>query len=283
LQVSQDTAAVWDDPATEWTVEHYANGDEDNRLQSGSGLLEFARTVEILERYLPPTPARIADVGAGPGAYSIWLARLGHQVIARDLMPVHIGQLRSDARDQGLLIEAEVGDARELSVADASVDVVLLFSPLYHLITSAARVQCLREAARVVHLGGIVAAAAISRWAVLLDGVLRLRIGEGDPAFPVLLDQAIGSGVMAPLFPGGFAGYCHRPHELRTEVEQAGLSVVSLESIEGAGAYLPDLEERWSVPTARDAVLDVARRCADVPEMLGVGLHLLLIASRSAE
>jgi hypothetical protein len=184
---------------------------------------------------------------------------------------------------RGLLIEAEVGDARELSVADASVDVVLLFSPLYHLITSAARVQCLREAARVVHLGGIVAAAAISRWAVLLDGVLRLRIGEGDPAFPVLLDLAIGSGVMAPLFPGGFAGYCHRPHELPTEVEQAGLSVVSLESIEGAGAYLPDLEERWSVPTARDAVLDVARRCADVPEMLGVGLHLLLIASRSAE
>jgi SAM-dependent methyltransferase len=129
-------------------------------------------------------------------------------------MPVHIEQLRSDARDQGLLIDADVGDARELSVTDASVDVVLLFGPLYHLITSAARVQCLREAARVVRSGGIVAAAAISRWAVLLDGVLRLRIGEGDPAFPVLLDQAIGSGVMAPLLPGGFAGYCHRPHEL---------------------------------------------------------------------
>ena len=275
---------MWDDPATEWTVEHYANGDEDNRLQSGSGLLEFARTVEILQRYLPPPPARIADVGAGPGAYSIWLARLGHQVIARDLMPVHVERLRSDARDQGLLIDAEVGDARELSVTDGSVDVVLLFGPLYHLITSAARVQCLREAARVVRPGGIVAAAAISRWAVLLDGVLRLRIGEGDPAFPLLLDQAIGSGVMAPLFSGGFAGYCHRPHELRiTEVEQAGLSVVSLESIEGAGAYLPDLEERWEVPTARDAVLDVARRCADVPEMLGVGPHLLLIASRSAQ
>ena len=33
---------MWDDPATEWTVEHYAKGDEDNRLQSGSGLLELA-------------------------------------------------------------------------------------------------------------------------------------------------------------------------------------------------------------------------------------------------
>ena len=271
---------MWDDPATEWTLEHYADGYEHNRLQSGSGLLEFARTVEILQRYLPPPPARIADVGAGPGAYSIWLAQLGHQVVARDLLPVHVEQLRSDARDQGLLIEAEVGDARELNVADASVDVVLLFGPLYHLITPAARVQCLREAARVVSPDGIVAASAISRWAVLLDGVLRLRIGEGDPAFPALLDQTIGTGVMAPLFPGGFAGYCHRPQELRTEVEEAGLTVVSLESIEGAGAYLPDLEERWNVPSAREAVLDVARRCANVPEMLGVGAHLLLIASR---
>jgi hypothetical protein len=89
------------------------------------------------------------------------------------------------------------------------------------LITRTAHVQCLREAVRVVRPGGIVAAAAISRWAMLLDGVLRLRIGEGDPAFPALLDQAIGTGIMAPLNPGGFAGYYHRPQELRMEVEEA--------------------------------------------------------------
>src|SRR5215203_6493770 len=129
------------------------DGYEQNRLQSGAGLLEFARTVEILQRHLPPSPARIADVGAGPGPYSIWLAQLGHQVVARDLLPAHVEQLRCGARDHGLLIEAEVGDARELSVADASVDAVLLLGPLYHLITSAARVQCLREAARVVRPG----------------------------------------------------------------------------------------------------------------------------------
>jgi SAM-dependent methyltransferase len=252
-------------------LEHYAQGQEQNRLQSGSGLLEFARTIEILQRHLPPAPAPIADVGAGGGPHSIWLAQLGHQVLARDLVLGHVEQLQSEAHDRGLLIEAEVGDARELNVADASVDAVLLLGPLDHLITRPARVQCLREAARVVRPGGIVAAAAISRWAVLLDGVLRLRLGEGDAAFPALLDQAVGSGVLAPLIPGAFGGYCHRPQELRTEVEEAGLTVVSLESVEGAGAYLPDLEERWNVPAARGAVLDVARRCADVPEMLGVG------------
>jgi hypothetical protein len=46
-------------------------------------------------------------------------------------MPVHVEQLRSAARVEELLIEAEVGDARELRVADASVDVVLVFGPLY--------------------------------------------------------------------------------------------------------------------------------------------------------
>jgi 2-polyprenyl-3-methyl-5-hydroxy-6-metoxy-1,4-benzoquinol methylase len=114
--VPQDSDAVWDDPATEWALQHYVDAYEQNRLQSGAGLLEFARTVEILQRHLPP-PARIADVGAGPGTYSIWLAQLGHRVVARDLLPEHVEQLRSDARDHGLLIEAEVGDARELNLA----------------------------------------------------------------------------------------------------------------------------------------------------------------------
>jgi SAM-dependent methyltransferase len=271
---------VWDDPASEWALEHYAQGDEQNRLQSGPGLLEFARTIEILQRHLPTSPARIADIGAGAGPYSVWLAQLGHQVVARDLLPAHVEQLRAAAHDKGLLIDAEVGDARELNLVDSSVDAVLLLGPLYHLITRAARLQCLREAVRIVRPGGIVAATAISRWAVLLDGVLRLRLGEGDPTFPALIDQAVGTGVLAPLSPGGFAGYVHRPQAFRKEAEDAGLSIVSLESVEGAGAYLPDLEERWKSPAAREAVLDVARRCADVPEMLGIGSHLLLVATR---
>jgi SAM-dependent methyltransferase len=271
---------VWNDPATEWALEHYAEGHEQDRLRSGPGLLEFARTTEILQRHLPSTSAAIADIGAGAGPYSLWLAERGHRVIARDLLPVHIEQLRSAAHDKGLSIDAEVGDARALNLADSSVDAVLLLGPLYHLITRAARLQCLHEAARIVRPGGFVAAAAISRWAVLLDGVLRLRILEGDPILPGLLDQAVDTGVLAPLTRGGFAAYCHRPQELRAEAEDAGLSIVSLESVEGAGAYLEDLDDRWKVPAAREAVLDVARRCADIPEMLGVGSHFLLIATR---
>src|SRR5437660_11554242 len=61
---------------------HYAEGMEADRLQRGSGRIEFARTQEIVARHLPPPPAVIFDIGGGPGAYARGLARLGYEVRA---------------------------------------------------------------------------------------------------------------------------------------------------------------------------------------------------------
>jgi SAM-dependent methyltransferase len=68
------------------------------------------------------------------------------------------------------LIQTAVGDARDLDLADASVDAVLLLGPLYHLIDRAERVRALRECPRIARPGGPVFAAAISRWAARIDG-----------------------------------------------------------------------------------------------------------------
>jgi SAM-dependent methyltransferase len=96
------------------------------------GLLEFTRTTEIVLRRLPAAPALVADIGGGPGRYALWLAGLGYQVEHRDLVPVHIGQLKEDA--DGLRgLHTAVGDARDLDLDDASVNAVLLLGPLYHL------------------------------------------------------------------------------------------------------------------------------------------------------
>jgi SAM-dependent methyltransferase len=268
------------DPAPAWAAAHYSEGLEESRLSSGPGLLEEARTRELLQRYLPAPPARIADIGAGPGAYSIWLAEQGYQVTARDLMQLHVEQLRARAEQQGLRIDVGTADARRLDLPDATFDAVLEFGPLYHLLERHGRVQALREAARIVVPGGLVMIVAISRWAVLLDGVLRLRIGEGDPSFATVLDTVVETGRLDPLAPGAFSGFVHRPEELRAEVAEVGLREIALVSIEGAGAYLPDLEERWASIVARDVVLDVARRLEAIPELLGMGSHLLLIAQR---
>src|SRR4051794_41953166 len=57
----------------------YALGLEDERLRTW-GRLERVRTQELLERFLPPAPATVLDVGGGPGAYALWLARRGYGV-----------------------------------------------------------------------------------------------------------------------------------------------------------------------------------------------------------
>ncbi len=78
-----------------------------------------------MRRHLPLPPARIADVGAGSGPYSIWLTERGHSVIARDLVPSHVEQLKEAAAARGLVIDAGVADARDLDLEDQAVEMVL--------------------------------------------------------------------------------------------------------------------------------------------------------------
>jgi ubiquinone/menaquinone biosynthesis C-methylase UbiE len=258
---------------------YYEQGREQDRLEAPEGRLEFVRTQEILRRHLPPPGATIADVGGGPGSYSLWLAQEGYRLLLSDPIPLHIDQARASAADRGIELDAKVGDARALDVDDESVDAVLLLGPLYHLPERGDRIKALTEARRIARLGAPIFVAAISRWAPLLDGVVH-RLYRAYPDATPLLDEEIASGVLKPLFPASFAGFCHRPEELVSESKEARLEFIDLVSVEGIGFAFSDLAERWADPVDRDAVLDAARRTERVAELLGLGPHLLLTARR---
>ena len=55
-----------------------------------------------------------------------------------------------------------------------------------------------------------------------------------------------------------------------------------LVSVEGPAFLLADLAERLADPVARAVVLDTARAVERVPELLGIGLHLLATGIRPA-
>jgi ubiquinone/menaquinone biosynthesis C-methylase UbiE len=260
--------------------EYYERGEEAERLsRSAGGQLEFERTKEIVLRSLPEPPATVADIGGGPGRYSRWLAALGYRVVHRDIVPLHVEQLRR-AASNGQAIDSAVGDALSLDVADASVDAVLLLGPLYHLARRADRVQALREAARIARPGGPVFGAAISRWATRLDGVLRQEIYEKYPRASEMIDGVERTGQLAPLGPGSFCGFTHRPGQLRAEFTSAGLVVADLVCVEGASFLLNDLDDRIADPRAWQVVLDAARAHEHVPELMGLGPHLLATGTR---
>jgi SAM-dependent methyltransferase len=261
--------------------EYYALGKEADRLaRSGAGRLEFERTQEIVLRHLPPAPATIADIGGGPGRYSLWLADLGYSVVHRDLVPLHVNQLLAAASPAGRTVDSAVGDARSLDLADTCVDAVLLLGPLYHLARRADRVRALSEAARIVRPGGPVFGAGISRWATRLDAMLRLRVYEQIPQASDLIGPLERTGVMPPLMPGGFNGFAHRPGQLRAEFASAGLDVADMVCVEGAAYLLPDLDERAGDERAWQVILDTARAHERVAELMGLGSHLLATGVR---
>jgi SAM-dependent methyltransferase len=256
---------------------YYARDEERDRLGEGVGQIEFLRTVEVLERTLPPAGAVIADIGGGPGRYTDWLVDAGYTVVHRDIVEHHVEQVQAR---HGERVDSRVADAMALDLDDASVDAVLLLGPLYHLYTDADRVTALREAARVVRPGGPVFGAAISRWAPRMDGMLIAKVHRAYPVIVDMVDEMERTGYMAPVHESSFCGYSHRPDELRAEVVAAGLDVLSLVSVEGVAFLLGDLDERMADADERALLFDTLRVLESVPELLGVGQHLLVTARR---
>lgn len=251
---------------------YYARYAEEARLASGSSLLEFERSKEILARVLPAAPARVLDVGGAAGAYSFWLAGQGYEVHLVDLSP----RLVEEARKRGPLKSFTVGDARALAAPDAWADAVLLMGPLYHLTEADDRLRALREAFRVLAPGGVVAAAAISRYASSLDGMARnLAL---DPEFVAIRDRDLADGQHrnADDHPDYFTtAYFHRPDDLREELEAAGFRDVRVLGVEGPGWILSDLKARWEDEAAREVVLATARVLEDAAAIVGASAHLL--------
>src|SRR5439155_7922338 len=129
--------------------EDYAAGVELERLIGGSSRIEFARTRELLQRFLPPPPARVLDVGGGPGRYATWLAESGYGVHPVDPVPLHVEQATATARSLPNPFTVTAGDARRLDGEDGAFDAVLLLGPLYHLTERADRLPALDESRRV--------------------------------------------------------------------------------------------------------------------------------------
>jgi SAM-dependent methyltransferase len=260
----------------------YARGLESDRLSSGAGALEFARTSMLLERVLPGAPATIADIGGGPGRYATWLAGRGYRVHLVDPVPLHTDQARAAASEAGVaLASTRVGDARALDFAAGSFDAVLLLGPLYHLPDRSDRSRALSEARRICRPGGVLVAAAISRFASTLDG---LRAGYlTDPAFATLAASDVHDGrhVNPTGDPAYFTtAYFHRPDELRAECEEAGFIHERTVAVEGPAWLLPDLEAWLADPARRRTLLSALTRLEAEPSLLGASAHLLVIAIR---
>ena len=137
---------------------YYSGYDEEGRLASRHGSVEFLTTMRYIERYLQPG-MRILEIGAATGRYSHTLARMGYAVDAVELVQHNIDIFQKNTQP-GENVTIRQGNAKDLHfLEEDTYDITLLLGPMYHLFTVEEQLQALSEALRVTKKGGILMAA----------------------------------------------------------------------------------------------------------------------------
>jgi 2-polyprenyl-3-methyl-5-hydroxy-6-metoxy-1,4-benzoquinol methylase len=131
--------------------------------------VELAVTMRAFNEFLPPPPARILDVGGGPGRYAVALAKQGYDVTLTDLAQESLKRAATYAQQANVqLADIRAANALDLSAFPASsYDALLFMGPLYHLTTSEDRVRAVREAWRTLKPNGKIFAAFLLPYSAL--------------------------------------------------------------------------------------------------------------------
>lgn len=154
-------------------INKYSMDDEDARLfKDRAHNMEYLTTMRYIQKFLKPG-AKILEIGAATGRYSITLAKMGYDVVAVDLTPKHVEIMKRKTR-RLKNFQCMVADALDLSMfKDNSFDMVLNLGPMYHLFHKKDKNQAIKETIRVAKKNGICMFAYISNATMMLSYGLR--------------------------------------------------------------------------------------------------------------
>ena len=150
----------------------YEKANEDSRLmRSRHGQLEYRTTMHYIRRFAGKG-AKVLEVGAGTGRYSVALAKEGMDVTAVELLENNLTVLRENGKGLDNLHPLQ-GDATDLSrFADGTFDATLVFGPMYHLYEAEEVNKAIDEAIRVTKPGGALLFAFISVFGIMYANYL---------------------------------------------------------------------------------------------------------------
>lgn len=240
---------------------------------------EFAVTMRALKEFLVPAPAKVIDIGGGPGRYALTLAKHGYGVTLIDLSEANLAFARQKTVEMNISMDGILqANALDLSVfPDESFDAALMMGPLYHLLVHEERILALREAWRLLKPGSLIFASFISRIAAFRDAASKGASWVLER--PTTTKKILTTGIDINEAEGFTDAYFAHPDEVIPLGESAGYETVLRLGCEGVvsghEAYINSLEgkdfEYWS---------DLNYRIGKDPAAIGASDHILYIGRK---
>ena len=234
---------------------------------------------------------RVADIGSGPGRFSVEAAMLGAAPTLVDLSPQQLARAGERLSEAGVDAPLITGDVTDLSALDAdSFDATLCFGGALSYVCDAAP-RAVEELVRITKPGGVILASVMSRWGVHCNLVRRstpndleiLRRPDGANRNQAVLWEIFETGDLA-----GFISRLSIPHpamHLYTEGELRRL-FSECDVLETAGSNVTTYEGSLTLayaaadPASWSTVVELERRLCRQPGLVDTGSHIIIAARK---
>lgn len=267
-------------------IDYYNKFDEWGRLDREP--LEFLINMHHIRAHLPLT-GRILDNGAGPGKYSMELAKQGYQLTLSDLTErlVEVAQQKAvefELQDQ--FDGFHVLDACDLrSLSDEQFDATIMLGPMYHLQSEHNRVRAIQELYRVTKSGGIVFVAFMSRTKFLHTSLHQPQYWK-----PNHTSQGISTFLETGIFnhtdEGRFTeAYYYPIEDIAPFMEARGFDTIKLIGSNSVATHMTN--EQWDYWKDRgdvefNTIMRIVMEQSENPYILGSSSHLMYIGRKQS-
>jgi len=266
--------------------EYYNKFNEEKRLNSRHGQVEYRVSMRYIHKYLDEAASRVKnaaaagdaldknvvrsqikllDIGAGTGRYSVVFSKEGYDVTAVELVRYNLGVLKKKAST----VKAIQGNAMNLKKLESdSYDVTLLFGPMYHLFGFENKKRALCEAKRVTKPGGVILVAyCMNEYSVITYGFKERHVLE------CMEQQRLTESFQTISTPDGLFDYM-RIEDINALNEAAALERIQILSPDGPANYMRPFLNQLSEEEF-EAFVHYQMAVCERADLIGAGAHTI--------
>ena len=248
-------------------IEYYNKFNEDKRLDTRHGQVEFITSIKYIEKYLKKND-KIIDIGAGTGKYSKYFFDKGYDITAVELVKHNLKVIEKKG------VKSILGNAKDLSMFDDnSFDITILFGPMYHLISMDEKIMALKEAKRITKKDGyIFISYCMNEFAIITHGFIDNNINES------IKDNLIDKDYMITPKENDLYSFV-RIEDIDYLKDKVNLKRKLILSQDGPCEYLRKVINKMDIDTF-NTFIDYHLKTCERKELLGAGRHILDILKK---